>query len=193
MEMLAESEVRVAGADAGGRLEELCRELLTLIGEDPARPGLADTPRRWARMWREFAEYRDERAVTTFESVRADQLVVVRGIRVHGMCEHHLLPFWADIAIGYVPRFHVLGLSKFARIAHVAAHRLQVQERLVEDIADAIEAATKTDDVAVLAEGVHSCMVARGIRTDAVMGTSVMRGTFRDRAEARAEFLALAR
>ena len=98
--------------------------------------------------------HRDAGTLTRFESVRADQMVVVSGMRVWSMCEHHILPFWCDITIGYITRDHVLGLSKFARIAHAVAGRLQVQERIVEDIARHVQEAAGCEDVAVLARGV---------------------------------------
>lgn len=169
------------------------RELLVALGEDPGRDGLADTPRRFADLWREFVEYDPGRVGTTFEAAGADQMVVVSGIRVWSLCEHHLLPFWCDLAVGYVAAGRVLGLSKFARIAHRHAHRLQVQERLTQEVAESVAALTGSPDVAVRARGEHLCMAMRGIRTPALMTSSVMRGVFRDRPEARAEFLQLCR
>lgn len=102
------------------------------------------------------------------------------------------MPFWCDISIGYIARKKVLGLSKFARIAHKHAHSLQIQERLVEQIANEIQELTGSTDVAVLAKGIHSCMVMRGIKTDGVMVSSVTHGIFREGAAARQEFLNLA-
>jgi GTP cyclohydrolase I len=131
------------------------------------------------------------RTETAFESLATDQMVVVSGIRVWSLCEHHLLPFWCEIAIGYVATDRVLGLSKFARIAHQCAHRLQVQERLTHEIADAIQQVTGAADVAVLGRGEHLCMTMRGIRTPALMTSSVMRGAFLTTPAARAEFLQL--
>jgi GTP cyclohydrolase I len=112
-------------------------------------------------------------------------------MRVTSLCEHHLLPFWCDVAIGYIPREKVLGLSKFARIAHKFAHRLQLQERLGQQIADEVSRITGTPDVAVVLKGEHLCMTARGIRTPGVMISSIMRGAFRSESEARLEFLRL--
>jgi GTP cyclohydrolase IA len=173
-------------------LERICRELLEAIGEDPRRDGLVDTPRRFADWWCEFVDYDPGRTGTAFEGVSTDQMVVVSGIRVHSLCEHHLLPFWCDVAVGYVATDRVLGLSKFARIAHQAAHRLQVQERLTHEIADGVARVTGSPDVAVLARGEHACMTTRGIRSPATMTTSVVRGVFRADASARSEFLRLA-
>ena len=171
------------------RLLELGRELLLAIGEDPDREGLLDTPRRWADSWREFIEYDPGTIETTFSSVDAGQLVCVSGLRVSSLCEHHLLPFWCDVAIGYIPDDKVLGLSKFARIAHQFAHQLQLQERLGQQIADEVSRITGTENVAVVLKGEHLCMTVRGIRTPGQMSSSVMRGVFRAESEMRMEFL----
>jgi GTP cyclohydrolase IA len=166
--------------------------LLLAIGEDPDREGLCDTPRRFADWWAEFIDHDPGRTDTAFEAAEADQMVVVSGLKVWSLCEHHLLPFWCDVAIGYVAADRILGLSKFARVARRAAHRLQVQERLTKDIADEISRLTGTPDVAVLARGEHLCLTMRGVRTPAVMTSSVMRGAFREDPAARSEFLRLA-
>lgn len=142
-------------------------------------------------MWCDFIAYDAGTIDTTFQITESDQMVVVSGMRVWSYCEHHLLPFWADISIGYVTHERLLGLSKFARIAHKYAHRLQVQERLVQEIADELERLLGTENVAVLAEGEHLCMTMRGIQTPARMKSSVMRGVFRTKPEARVEFLSL--
>jgi len=120
-----------------------------------------------------------------------DQMVVVSDMRVWSLCEHHLLPFYCDVSVGYIATDKVLGLSKFARIAHLMAHRLQTQEQLVHDIANQIEKITGASGVAVLGRGEHTCMQMRGIKTEGMMSTSVMLGTFRDQPEARHEFLSL--
>jgi GTP cyclohydrolase I len=174
-------------------LEGIARRLLVAIGEDPERPGLQGTPARFARHWQEFIEYRDGNTGTAFEVVTADQLVAVKDIRVWSLCEHHLLPFWVDVSVGYIPRTRVLGLSKFARIAQLAAHRLQLQERLIQQIADEVARLADTEDVAVYGVGEHTCMAMRGIRSTGVMCSSVMRGAFRTEHEARAEFFNLLR
>src|SRR5437660_1453020 len=173
------------------RLLELGHELLLAIGEDPDREGLRETPRRWAETWREFIEYDPGTTETTFSSMTSDQLVCVSGVRVASLCEHHLLPFWCDVSIGYIPDEKVLGLSKFARIAHQFAHRLQLQEQLGQQIANEITRITGTMNVAVVLKGEHLCMTARGIRTPGRMTSSVMRGVFRTESETRMEFLRL--
>jgi len=173
------------------RLLALGHELLVAIGEDPGREGLRETPRRWADSWREFMEYDPGTTKTTFSSVTDDQMVCVSGIRVASLCEHHLMPFWCDVSIGYISNDKVLGLSKFARIAHQFAHRLQLQERLGLQIAEEISRITGTEDVAVVLKGEHLCITARGIRTPGMMTSSVMHGAFRNGYETRMEFLRL--
>lgn len=173
------------------RIASLIEALLREIGEDPDRSGLKDTPARVSRFWRDFVEYKAGNTNTAFETVTTDQMVIVSGLRVWSLCEHHLLPFWADITIGYIAEKKILGLSKFARIAHRHAHKLQVQERLVHDIADEIQAITGSDNVAVIGRGMHTCMIMRGIRTDGLMTTSIMRGAFRESHEARLELINL--
>ncbi|GCF06954.1 GTP cyclohydrolase I [Dictyobacter arantiisoli] len=171
------------------RLLELGHELLVALGENPDREGLQDTPRRWADWWREFIEYNPGTTETTFSAVSTDQIVCVSGMRVFSLCEHHLLPMWCDVAIGYIPQEKVLGLSKFARIAHQFAHQLQIQERLGQQIADEVCRITGSSHVAVVVKGEHLCMSARGIRTPGVMTSSVMRGTFRTDRDLRMEFM----
>ena len=171
------------------KLLELGRELLIAIGEDPDREGLRETPRRWADTWREFIEYDPGNTETTFAAAAADQMVCVSGMRVWSLCEHHLIPFYCDVSIGYITGEKVLGLSKFARIAHQFAHQLQIQERLGQQIADEVSRITETEDVAVVVRGHHLCMEARGIQTPGTMTSSVMRGAFREQFETRMEFL----
>lgn len=171
------------------RLLALGRELLIALGEDPDREGLLDTPRRFADLWREFIEYEPGSTGTCFETVTAGQMVCVSGMRIFSFCEHHLIPFWCDVAIGYIAEERILGLSKFARIAHQLAHQLQVQERLGQQIADEVGHIAGARNVAVLLKGEHLCMSARGIRTPGVMTSSVWRGTFQTDAATRQEFL----
>ncbi len=170
-------------------IEWLCTELLKSIGENPNRQGLQGTPKRWARWWTEFIEYDPGHTDVSFQSIVTDQMVVVTGVRVWSLCEHHLLPFWCDISMAYITRSKVLGLSKFARIAHRFAHQLQIQERLVHQVADRIAEVTESKDVAVVGNGVHLCMLMRGIKTEGKMITSVMRGAFFDNVTTRQEFL----
>ncbi|MCX5008336.1 GTP cyclohydrolase I [Streptomyces sp. NBC_00647] len=178
--------------DPAGRdpLEAIARRLLVEIGEDPDREGLQDTPARYARWWREFTQYDPGSVDTVFETTASGSLVAVSGISVWSLCEHHLLPFSCEITIGYLPQGKMLGLSKFARIAHQHAHKLQSQEQLSQQIADDIEKLTGSPDVAVIGRGEHLCMAMRGIRTPATMTTAVWRGALAE-APMRAELLAL--
>ena len=182
------------------RLLSLGRELLIAIGENPDRDGLRETPRRWADSWREFIEYDPgvtettfSVTETTFSATATGQIVCVSGIRVSSLCEHHLLPFWCDVSIGYIPHEKVLGLSKFARIAHQFAHQLQLQEQLGQQIADEISRITGTENVVVVLKGEHLCMATRGICTPGQMISSVMRGIFNEQGEVHMEFLQLLR
>jgi len=172
-------------------LERIGLDLLVALGEDPTRPGIEETPARFARWWAEFVDYEPGNVATTFEACDVDQMVAVTGVRVWSLCEHHLLPFYADLTLAYIAHERVLGLSKFARIAHRHAHQLQVQERLVTAIADEIAHTTGAESVAVIAKGEHLCMTMRGIRTPAIMHSSVTRGLFRADPAARAELFAL--
>lgn len=175
------------------KLLDIGKQLLVALDEDPDRPELRETPRRFADSWREFIEYHPGKVETVFESVSTNQMVVVSGMRVWSMCEHHLLPFWCDISIAYITRKKVLGLSKFARIAHLYAHSLQIQERLVTQIGDEITRLVGHDDVAVLGRGEHLCMTMRGIKTPSRMISSYLRGVFMEDPTVRAEFLNLAK
>ena len=172
-----------------GEVEKLIRALLVEIGEDVDRPGLVDTPKRVANWWSEFIDFDPGTVDRTFQSVATDQMVIVKDMRVWSLCEHHLLPFWCDVSIAYIAREKVLGLSKFARIAHKYAHRLQIQERLVDQIANDVQTLTGSPDVAVVGKGTHLCMVMRGVKTQAEMSTSVMRGLFFFNPSARQEFV----
>lgn len=172
------------------RVEFLITELLKAIGEDPKREGLRQTPARVARFWKEFVEYEPGNHETVFESIKVDQMVVVSGMRVYSLCEHHMLPFWCDISIGYIAEDKVIGLSKMGRIAKKHAHKLQVQERLVEQIAQDVIRIAGTKNVAVLAQGEHFCMTMRGVQMPALMTSSSINGSF-NQAETRAEFTAL--
>lgn len=165
--------------------------VLRLLGEDPHRDGLRGTPERVARWWWEFLHHDAGNTDTTFEHVTTDQMVVVRGLHVWSLCEHHMLPFGCDISVGYIADGRVLGLSKFARLAHKVAHRLQVQERLVEELAQEIRDRVGVPDVAVVAAGEHLCMTMRGVRTRGTMVSSSMHGSFRDSVATREEFLRL--
>ncbi len=172
------------------RLKTIASSLLEIIDEDPRRDGLRDTPDRFARMWLDFINFDAGKMETTFESVQTDQMIVVRGMRVWSYCEHHIVPFWCDISIGYICKDRILGLSKFGRIAQHYAHRLQVQERLVHQIAEHLKNLLG-DNVIVFAEGEHLCMTSRGVSMPARMMSSSASGVFLIDHAARAEFFAM--
>ncbi len=170
------------------RVKALVTELLEAIGEDPTREGLIETPRRIANFWREFIEYDAGKLDTTFSAVKHNQMVAVTGVKVWSMCEHHMLPFWCDLSIAYIAEEKVLGLSKFARIAHKHAHKLTLQEQLVSDVANELKEILETENVAVMAKGEHLCMTMRGIKTPHRMISTALSGKFHQ-SEQRMEFL----
>jgi len=173
-------------------VRELTQQLLLALGEDPTREGLRETPDRVSRWWSEFLDYQPGKLDTTFaHHNQTDSFVAVTGVRVWSLCEHHLMPFWCDLHMAYVPYERVLGLSKFARIAQQYAHRLQIQERMVEQIADAISEYSGSPNVMVIGSGVHLCMVMRGVRAEGTMTTSISRGAFQHDYTLRTEFLSL--
>jgi len=169
--------------------------LLTWLGEDPQRDGLRDTPERVLRALKEMtAGYGDDpRAILTRQfAVGYDELVIERGIPFWSLCEHHLLPFHGTATVGYLPGARVVGLSKLVRLVECFARRLQVQERLTVEIAEALLEHLRARGVGVILRARHGCMETRGVRAPAETVTSAMLGVFRDDAKARAELLALA-
>lgn len=177
---------------SGGR--EVVTRMIEFIGDDPTREGLVDTPDRVIKAWQEvFVGYRgEEPKLATFEAPKCDQMVTLRNIDFVSFCEHHMLPFWGTAHVGYLPNGKVLGLSKLARLVEYRSRRLQIQERLASEIADAIESATGATGVGVVLEATHMCMVARGIKKDqCVMSTSVLRGAIKEQVDTRAEFFTL--
>jgi len=177
------------------RIERAVREILLAVGEDPERDGLRETPARVARMYDElFAGLRQdprEHLRKAFEE-KYDEIVLVRDIAFHSVCEHHLLPFTGQAHIGYLPDGRVLGLSKLARLVEVVARRPQVQERLTETIADLLVEEIGAKGVAVVVEAVHTCMTIRGVRKPgSVAVTSAMKGLFRSNLSSRAEVMTL--
>jgi len=176
-------------------IEHHVREILRLIGEDPDREGLADTPKRVRVMYEEiFAGYEvDPREVlgVTFDE-RHEELVVVKDIVFYSQCEHHMAPFFGKAHIGYIPSGRIAGLSKFARLVEAITRRLQVQERITTEIADIFEEVLKPHGTMVVLEAEHLCMCARGVKkTGAKTVTSAVRGRFRTDVALRAEFMGL--
>lgn len=156
------------------RVADLVGQLLTAIGEDPGREGLSDTPARVAAWWQSFFSPEPSATPTCFtEQHLSGQLVVIGGMSVWSLCEHHLLPMNLDVAVGYVPDSNVVGLSKFGRIAQRYAGRLQVQERFTRQVADELADVIGGNDVAVAVRGTHLCMSARGVRMETARTTTV--------------------
>ena len=177
-------------------LKDLIEKLLIHIGEDPERQGLERTPERVARMWAELTEgYRvDPEALVNdaLFDVSYDEMVVVRDIELYSMCEHHLLPFYGYAHVAYIPNGRVLGLSKIPRVVEMYSRRLQVQERLTEQIAQFLDDLLHPQGVAVVIEAAHMCAMMRGVKkANARMVTSAMRGLFKTSTRTRSEFLSL--
>ena len=175
--------------------ESVKRLLRSIKGEDAIREGLYETPRRFLEAWKYWTsgyEKNPKDIMKMFESPSIDQLIVIPKIDYYSMCEHHLAPFYGNVHIGYVPNTKVLGVSKFARLTDIYARRLQIQERLTQQIANDIMEYLEPQGVAVVVKGIHLCMRSRGVeKQNSEMVTSVMLGKFRDEPELRAEFFSL--
>ena len=179
------------------RIRAAVTSIIKAIGEDPEREGLVDTPKRVAEMYGELfmgigADPKDE--LTVGYELGHREMVIVRDIPFYSMCEHHLLPFYGVVHIGYIPDVsgRVVGISKLARVVETVARRIQIQERMTTEIADAIFDGLKPDGVAVVVQAEHLCMVMRGIKKPGSnVITSAIRGAFRRRAASRAEFFSL--
>ena len=183
--------------DREEELASLVRRQLELLGEDPDREGLLKTPERVAKSlaWLTKGHEMDVRDVIG-DAVFAEShenMVMVRDIELYSMCEHHMLPFFGKAHVAYIPNGRIVGLSKVARVVEVFARRLQVQERLTEQIAEAIEDVLEPQGVGVVIEAVHLCMMMRGVeKQNSRTITSALRGKFRDCPMTRNEFLSLA-
>lgn len=177
-------------------MENAFAEIIQSVGEDLSRPGLKDTPKRAAKAFRYLTQGYDQ----TLEEVingaifpsDTDELVIVDNIELYSLCEHHLLPFIGKCHVGYLPTGKVIGLSKIARIVDMFARRLQIQENLTKEIAEAVMTVTEASGVAVIVEAQHMCMMMRGVeKQNSMMKTSVMLGRLREDHRTRAEFLSL--
>ena len=178
------------------KMTDACKTILECIGEDPDREGLVKTPDRWARallfMTKGYCQRVEDVTNEAIFEEQHDEMVVVRDIDIHSLCEHHMLPFTGKVHVGYIPNGKVLGLSKIARIAEVYARRLQVQERMTSGIADAIMDAISPKGVAVVVDCSHFCMVMRGVqKTGSTTVTSSVRGCFKTQQKTRAEFFSI--
>ena len=179
-------------------MQDLYREMLRRVGEDPMRDGLLRTPERMEKSM-EFLTLGYKQTVSdilhnALFDVDYDEMVIVKDIEFYSLCEHHLLPFYGKAHVAYVPNGKVIGLSKIARLIDVFARRLQVQERLTRQVSDAIEEAIKPQGVAVILEAQHLCMMMRGIeKQHSHTVTSAMLGVFKTQQQTRNEFLSLIR
>ena len=177
-------------------MEEQFRSILEMIGEDPQRGGLLDTPARAAKamsfLTRGYGETLDQVVNNALFDSDTSEMILVQDIELYSMCEHHMLPFIGKCHVAYVPTGKVLGLSKVARIVDMYARRLQIQENLTKQIAEAIQEVTEASGVGVIIEAQHMCMMMRGVeKQNSKMKTSVMLGSFRDNQITRMEFLSL--
>jgi GTP cyclohydrolase IA len=178
--------------------EELVREMIIRLGEDPQREGLERTPERVHRALEQLTKGYNEDAEAILRgalfTVGYDEMVIVKDIEMFSLCEHHLLPFFGKVHVAYIPNGKVIGLSKLPRLVEVFARRLQVQERLTTQIAETIQNAIEPQGVGVVVEARHLCMMMRGVeKQHSSAVTSSMLGCFRDCRETREEFLSLIR
>jgi GTP cyclohydrolase IA len=176
-------------------IEKAVQAILTEIGEDPAREGLVRTPERMHRMWLELtAGYRvdPEKLINgAIFDVGYSEMVVIKGVPFYSLCEHHMLPFFGTVSVGYLPKGKVVGLSKIPRVVEMYARRLQVQERMTQEIADFLLGRLKPYGVGVVVEAEHLCLAMRGVqKVGATMVTSTLLGTFRSIEKTREEFMA---
>ncbi len=187
-----------SNAESGTSIAALMEEILRQIGEDPGREGLLKTPERFEKALRYLTSgYRQDikKVVNgaTF-TVKYDEMVIVKDIEFFSLCEHHMLPFFGKIHVAYLPKTKVVGLSKIPRIVDMYARRLQIQERLTQEIAYSLQQALDPLGVGVICEARHLCMMMRGVeKQHSGTVTSAMLGAFRDRKETRDEFLTLVR
>jgi len=190
----AGDEVTIPYPDREEKIKLLLRSLLVLLGEDPERSGLRGTPQRMARMYGELLAGYETNIETLVNGALFDvdysEMVVVKDIEYYSLCEHHLLPFFGKAHVAYIPRDRVIGLSKIPRIVEMYARRLQVQERMTQQIATQLDDVLHPQGVAVVMEGTHLCAAMRGVeQRSARMRTSAMLGCFQKNAALRAEFL----
>jgi len=177
-------------------VEEAIKELLAYIGEDPKREGLDKTPARVAKMYEFLTKGYHEDIESVLNNAvfteRYNEMVIVRDIDFFSLCEHHLVPFYGKCHIAYVPKGKIIGLSKLPRVVEMFARRLQVQERLTQQIADTLYTHLKPQGVGVVIEARHLCMMMRGVeKKDSIATTSAMLGSFRNDVKTRSEFLTL--
>lgn len=178
------------------KLEDNTRNLLELLGEDPNREGLINTPKRVAKAWdfltKGYNENLDDLINNAIFEGESKDMVIVKNIEFYSLCEHHMIPFYGKAHIGYIPDGKIIGLSKLARITDLFAQRLQVQERLTNQIAQCLHEVLNPRGVAVVLEGKHFCMLSRGVqKQNSIATSSSMLGIFREKESTRNEFLKL--
>mgnify|MGYP001172289246 FL=1 len=178
------------------KLEENTRNLLGLLGEDPSREGLINTPKRVAKAWefltKGYNEDLDKLINNAIFEGESKDMVIVKNIEFYSLCEHHMIPFYGKAHIGYIPDGKIIGLSKLARITDLFSQRLQVQERLTNQIAQCLQEVLNPRGVAVVLEGKHFCMLSRGVqKQNSIATSSSMLGIFREKESTRNEFLKL--
>lgn len=178
------------------KLEENTRNLLELLGEDPSREGLINTPKRVAKAWefltKGYNEDLDKLINNAIFEGESKDMVIVKNIEFYSLCEHHMIPFYGKAHIGYIPNGKIIGLSKLARITDLFSQRLQVQERLTNQIAKCLQEVLHPKGVAVVLEGKHFCMLSRGVqKQNSIATSSSMLGIFREKESTRNEFLKL--
>jgi len=183
---------------ASASFEDLVREMIVRLGEDPAREGLARTPNRVQRAYEYLLKgYREDPEAMLKEalfSVTYDEMVIIKDVEVFSLCEHHMLPFFGKVHVAYIPNGKVIGLSKIPRLVEIFSRRLQIQERLTTQIAETIQKTIQPQGVGVVIEARHLCMMMRGVeKQHSAAVTSSMLGSFRDEQETRTEFLSLIR
>jgi GTP cyclohydrolase I len=178
--------------------EDLVREMIVRLGEDPEREGLARTPERVHRAYQHlvkgYKEDADAMLKKALFTVDYDEMVIVKDVEMFSLCEHHMLPFFGKVHVAYIPNGKVIGLSKIPRLIEIFSRRLQIQERLTTQIAETIQNAIQPQGVGVVIEARHLCMMMRGVeKQHSAAVTSSMLGCFRDEQETRSEFLSLIR
>ena len=182
--------------DKRKKLEANTKNLLELLGEDPSREGLVNTPKRVAKAWdfltKGYNENLDDLINNAIFEGESKDMVIVKNIEFYSLCEHHMIPFYGKAHIGYIPDGKIIGLSKLARITDLFSQRLQVQERLTNQIAQCLQEVLKPRGVAVVLEGKHFCMLSRGVqKQNGIATSSSMLGIFREKESTRNEFLKL--
>lgn len=176
-------------------MEEAVKKIIAAIGDDPEREGVLDTPSRVVKSWKElYSGYgQDYKEILSrdFDGSGYDEMVILRDIELHSTCEHHMLPFYGKVHIAYIPKQRVVGLSKLARLADCFSKRLQIQEKLTRQIAEAIQECLDPIGVGVVIEAKHFCMLSRGVgKQNSVMTTSALLGRFKE-SDVRSEFFNL--